>query len=128
LIKFLVKGSAILDNILGIRIKSLRQKANMTQIELSQKLNVSNTTLSQYENGIRIPSDDIKLKIADYFDVSVDYLLGNSSNKKIKTAPNEERPISQEKQNLLKLAENLDIEELKKVLEYAELIKLRRNL
>ena len=65
-----------MDNVIGSRIKFLRQKHSMTQKELASKLNVSNTTLSQYENGIRVPSDDIKLRIAHLFDVTIDYLLG----------------------------------------------------
>lgn len=43
-------------------------------------MNISNTTLSQYENSNRVPSDGIKMKIANYFQVSVDYLLGNTDN------------------------------------------------
>ncbi len=116
-----------MNNTLGIRIKNLRQKANMTQLELSQKLNVSNTTLSQYENGIRIPSDDIKLKIADYFDVSVDYLLGNSSNKKIKTDPNEERPLPIEKRGVLNLIADMSESDYEELMNYAKYIISKRN-
>ena len=62
----------------GERIKRLRLRAGYTQLELAQKLNISNTTLSQYESELRVPSDEIKVKIAYLFDVSIDYLLGNS--------------------------------------------------
>ena len=65
-----------MENILGIRIKQLREKHSMTQKELAKKLNVSNSTMSQYESGVRVPSDTTKLKIASLFDVSTDYLLG----------------------------------------------------
>lgn len=71
-----------MDNILGSRIRDLREKNDISQIELSKKLNISNTTLSQYESGKRIPSDEIKLKIADHFNVSIDYLLGRTDNPK----------------------------------------------
>ncbi len=67
------------SNILGNRIAKLRKSSKLTQIEFSKILNISNTTLSQYESGKRIPSDDIKLKIADYFEVSLDYLFGRSN-------------------------------------------------
>lgn len=53
----------------------------MTQRDLAQRINVGNTTLSQYESGARVPSDEVKIKIASVFGVSVDYLLGASSER-----------------------------------------------
>ncbi len=79
-------GCLMFNNIMGTRIRYLRKKANLTQIELANILNVSNTTLSQYESGQRIPGDDIKIKISDYFNVSIDYLLGNSEQRQTPTA------------------------------------------
>lgn len=75
-----------MSNVLGERIKMLRNEYGLTQLELSLKLNIGNTTLSQYESGQRIPSDEIKMKICDYFDVSMDYLLGRVENPKAKHA------------------------------------------
>ena len=49
---------------IGAQIKQLRLAAGMTQRELAQRINVGNTTLSQYESGARVPSDEVKLKIA----------------------------------------------------------------
>lgn len=69
------RGGTSVDNVIGKRIKSLRQAEGMTQKELASKLSISNTTLSQYESGARVPSDDIKLKIARLFGVTTDYLL-----------------------------------------------------
>lgn len=68
-------------NIIGGRIKSLRQDRNMTQRDLANALHIANTTLSQYESGQRVPSDDVKMQIANYFDVTIDYLLGLSSDR-----------------------------------------------
>lgn len=68
-------------NILGQRIKKLREDAGLNQIELAKQLNISNTTLSQYETGQRIPSDDIKIKIAEFFNTSIDYLLGRTNQR-----------------------------------------------
>lgn len=76
-------------NILGKRIKKLREASNISQITLSKHLNISNTTLSQYETGKRIPSDEIKNKLADYFNVSLDYLLGRTNNKNAIDIPQE---------------------------------------
>ncbi len=58
-----------------IRIKELRKKKNITQLKLAFDLNVSQNTLSRYETGEREPSYDVLIKIADYFNVSIDYLL-----------------------------------------------------
>lgn len=63
---------------LGQRIKSLREKKGLNQKELAEILKVNNSTLSQYENDVRVPSDDIKLLLANYFNVTTDYLLGRS--------------------------------------------------
>lgn len=66
---------------LGQRIKLLREKQKMNQSELAICLKISNSTLSQYETGARTPSDDVKVAIADFFGVSVDYLLRGVEQK-----------------------------------------------
>lgn len=72
------------NSVLGNRIKSLREEHKLNQIEFAKILNISNTTLSQYETGQRVPSDEIKAKIADHFGVSVDYLLGRTDIRNTK--------------------------------------------
>lgn len=67
-----------MENSLGRRIKLLREEKELSQLELAKILNISNSALSQYEAGNRIPSDEIKKKIAEYFNVSLDYLMGTS--------------------------------------------------
>lgn len=67
---------------IGKRIKLLRTENNLTQLEFAKILNIANSTLSQYEAGNRVPSDDIKKKIADFFNVSMDYLLGRTDIRK----------------------------------------------
>lgn len=68
---------------LGLRIKSLREELNLSQLDLANKLNIGNSTLSQYESDKRVPSDDIKRKLADFFNVSLDYLMGVSDKRNI---------------------------------------------
>lgn len=68
---------------LGKRIRALRERNNVSQTDLAAILNVANSTLSQYETGQRVPSDEIKVKIAKYFSVSVDYLLGNTDTPNV---------------------------------------------
>lgn len=58
------------------RIKKLRNEAGMTLKQLGDKLDIRDNTLSQYENEKRYPDEKIWIKLAEYFDVSVQYLKG----------------------------------------------------
>lgn len=62
----------------GKRLTSLRKMKKLTQSEMASILGVARTTYSSYEQGRRTPDVDIQNKIADYFDVSLDYLHGRS--------------------------------------------------
>ncbi len=57
------------------RIKELREEAKISQAELASMLGVTQQALSNYENGLREPDLDTINKIANYFGVSIDYLL-----------------------------------------------------
>lgn len=50
---------------------NLREDRGLTQAELAYKLGISASALSNYENGTRVPRDEIKVKIAEFFGVSV---------------------------------------------------------
>lgn len=69
---------------LGLKIKELRKQNNITQDKLAEYLNISYQAISKWENGSAYP--DIKLlpSIANYFDVSIDYLLENTKQEKEK--------------------------------------------
>lgn len=58
------------------RFKELRQNAKLSTIKLGEILNVSNSTITRWENGNIIPSIENLYNIAVYFGVSADYLLG----------------------------------------------------
>lgn len=58
-----------------MRLKQLRKDAHLTQAQLAKELNVAQNTLSNWENGNRAPDADTLVRIAEYFNVSVDYLL-----------------------------------------------------
>ena len=60
----------------GERLTKLRQERHISQRELGEIVSVSGYTISAYELDRSDPSDDIKMRIAEYFDVSVDYLIG----------------------------------------------------
>lgn len=59
-----------------LRIKQLRKEKNITASQLAKHINVADSTMSLYENGKREPPFEILKNIADFFNVSIDYLLG----------------------------------------------------
>lgn len=66
----------------GTRLKELRQKKKLTQQQLGDIIHVSKVSVSGYERGERSPDRETLTSIADYFDVSTDFLLGRD-NKNI---------------------------------------------
>ncbi len=58
------------------RIKQLRNEKGITQDDLASYLRISRSTVAGYETGKRKPDTDTLQKIVEYFDVSVDYILG----------------------------------------------------
>lgn len=66
-----------------LKIRELREARKIKQKEMAEYLHVPNNTYNQWENGKRQPDNDMLIKIANFFDVTVDYLLGSeTSNKK----------------------------------------------
>lgn len=63
-----------------IRIRELREARGLQQKQLSIDLGVSQPTISDWESGRKHPSSKSVAKIADYFDVSIDYLLSRADN------------------------------------------------
>lgn len=61
---------------IGERFADLRKDKNMSQKVLGEQLGISVYTVSSYERENSTPDDDMKVKIAKYFNVSLDYLLG----------------------------------------------------
>lgn len=61
-----------------MRIKELRKEQKITQLKMALDLNMSQNTISRYENGEREPGIAELIRIADYFHVTIDYLVGRS--------------------------------------------------
>lgn len=70
------------------RIKELRKAKKLTQTQLARLFNISQQTLSGWENGLFEPDQKTVFKIADYFGVSVDYLLGRDASAHSHTIDN----------------------------------------
>ena len=65
---------------LGLKIEELRKQRELTQAELGKILGFKDSTISQYETNKREPDYKTLQKLADFFSVSVDYLLGRTNN------------------------------------------------
>lgn len=65
-----------------MRLRELRLERNMSQQRLAMELSMTQNTISHYENGEREPGIKELIRIADYFNVSLDYLLERSEQKR----------------------------------------------
>ena len=67
----------------GDRLRELLELHNLSQKQLGERLNIAPSTIGNYVRNIREPDHSTLIVFADYFNVSVDFLLGNSSNSKL---------------------------------------------
>lgn len=65
------------NNTFATRIKELRLKNNLTQKDIAEKIGLTPTGISYWESGNAVPNYDTLKKLADLFNVSIDYLTGN---------------------------------------------------
>lgn len=63
-----------------MRLKELRQSRNISQLKLAMELNMNQNSISRYENGVREADYETLIAFADYFNVSIDYLLERTDN------------------------------------------------
>ena len=80
------------------RLRGLRKNAGLSQKELAKTLAISQPTVCAWEKGEKEPSSKSAAKLADYFGVSMDYLLGRSDN----SSPQKEQPIISENDGLFR--------------------------
>ena len=65
-----------------MRLKEIRKQKNISQLRLAMDLHMSQNTISRYETGEREPGIAELIALADYFDVSLDYLLERTDSPK----------------------------------------------
>ena len=80
---------------LSEKLKKLRMKSGLTQAELADKIKVSPSSIGMYEQGRRTPDLEVLSKIATYFQVSIDYLLGRTNIKNFEDFPPEVRNLTE---------------------------------
>lgn len=101
-----------------LQLKNLRKKAGITQMQLSEYMGVTQATLSGWENEkFEIDTASLK-KIADYFNVSVDYLLGRETQKNKKGVL---IPV------LGRVVAGIPIDEIEEILDYEEITQEMAN-
>lgn len=76
-----------------MNLKELRKADNLTQEEISKKLNIAKSTYCGYELGISEPSLETLIKLADYYDVSLDYLVGRQYSNEVGYMTKEQKEI-----------------------------------
>ena len=64
-------------------LRGIREDNDLKQKDLASYLNVSQNTYSQYETGVISLTAEVLIKLSDYYDVSIDYLLDRTTNPKI---------------------------------------------
>ena len=63
-----------------IRLKELRKRRGISQMKMAMDLNMGQNTISRYENEVHEADYETLILFADYFDVSIDYLLGRTDD------------------------------------------------
>lgn len=98
-------------------LRQLRKAANRTQQQMASMLGITQQAYAAYENDKSSPPNDVLEKIADYFNVSIDYLLGRNEK-----SPPAERPQADISENFIKEFGDLFSDET--FIQYARIYKL----
>lgn len=103
--------------IVGERLSELREEKGLGQKELGVLLGVSDRSISSYENNHAAPEDDVKIAMAKFFNISLDYLMGLT-----------DEPIPYSRENYLCFPENCPPGLKKEMLNHYELLKLKYKI
>ena len=72
-----------LGDVMKTKLKALRKERGLTQIALQMKTGIEQALLSKFENGERVPPTDTLIRLADFYGVSIDYILCRTDNPDI---------------------------------------------
>lgn len=111
-------------NKLSDRLKMLREEPGISQYKLAEHLNLSRGLLSNYEQGSREPDYDTLILIADYYRVSIDYLLGITNVRKRLIDIREQK----ENDKMMEDICNLSPQSITELKQYLKLLKLRDDM
>lgn len=77
------------------RMKQLRERMNKTKAQVARELNMPYTTYVNYEKEAREPNSENLIQIANYFNVSVDYLIGRSNDEETVRSTNADQELQE---------------------------------
>ena len=67
------------------KLRQLRKERKLTQVELQMRTGIEQSLLSKFENGERVPPTETLIALADFYRVSIDYILCRTENPQINT-------------------------------------------
>lgn len=109
----------------GRKLKELRLERKINQSELGEIIGISPSTVGMYERDQRFPDKDILSKIADYFEVSVDYLLGRTDERNIhKEKPKLDEGIKTIAAHRININEDLPDDAIEKINDYIKMVEM----
>ncbi len=108
---------------LGETLIKLRLNLNLSQNAVAEKVNISGVTYNRYENNQRSPDNATLVLLADFYNVSVDFLLGRS--EEVRSTPIVY--MTDFEKQLIASTEDFKKEDQKKVIEYIQFIKSQRK-
>ena len=106
---------------MGNRVKQLRTEKKIRQIDFASAMGVAQSAVSNWETGRNEPDNDMLCKIADYFGVSVDYLIGRSNVRSVKSSRQSPRRRGVPVPVLGDVAAGIPIEAVEDILDYEEI-------
>lgn len=106
------------------RLRTLRQKHEYRQKDIADRLGVSESAYGYYEQGRREPSQEALIKLAEIFDVTVDYLLGRTDDPHGYATPSNDG-LSLEEQKVLQTLRDLPPDKRQEVADFADFLKYR---
>jgi len=112
------------SSMLGQRLKSLRIERELKQIDLANMLGISRTTYTQYETEKSEPDLETLTKLANFFNVSVDYLLGRTNIRSINETITDNDSMTGSHEHV---DEEWTEEELEEIETFKEFIKMKRG-
>lgn len=111
-------------------LRQLRLERGVSQDVVAEACDISRVALTRYENGQRLPRIEIASRLADYYGVSVDYLLGNDNDpKSVQFVPDPD-PVTeadQIRQQILRELQELPDSAYENALQYIRFLKSEKN-
>lgn len=104
---------------MSLRLFDLMTETKTTQTQLSQAIGVSQGNISDWKSGRSFPKGDVLSRLADYFGVTTDYLLGRTDQKEMSAAEGWDG-LSEPEKHLISLYQDLNDEGQSKLLDYAD--------